>query len=230
VEKVRLRHVNLRFRLSEDENGNPHFTTDGAGEIPIHVVPCESEDQWIDVLNETSEVPFAFAERPPIRFFLIQAPTRSDVVIVSHHIICDGMSLAYLARDLMTYLGDPNAEVEALPNPVLVTLDSIPAEVSLNPIARAILRRMNKKWAREKVVFNQQDYLDLTATYWREYRHVTLPIELSEAQTGALATRCKAEGVTVNTVLAAAFVNAQMELNGGKLPHPIICIAVGLRD
>ena len=54
VEKVRLRHVNLRFRLSEDENGNPHFTTDGAGEIPIHVVPCESEDQWIDVLNETS--------------------------------------------------------------------------------------------------------------------------------------------------------------------------------
>jgi hypothetical protein len=230
LDKVCRRHVNLRACLTDDENGNPYFTTHGAGEIPTHVVPRESENRWIDILNETSETPFAFAERPPIRLFLIQAPTCSDLVIVSHHIICDGLSLAFLARDLLAHLGDPDLEPQVLPNPAPIDLDSIPADVRLNPIARAILRRMNRKWGRERVVFDQQDYLDLTAAYWENYHHVTLPIELSETQTDALVARCKAEGVTVNTALAAAFVNAQMELNGGRLPHPRIGIATSLRD
>jgi len=230
LEEVRRRHVNLCVRVTDDENGAPYFTTDGAGEIAVQVVPWESEDQWIGLLNETSENPFAFDERPPIRFFLLRAPTHSDLLIVSHHIICDGLSLAYLARDLVAHLGDSNLEAEVPPNPVLVGLDTIPEDARLNPIARAILRRMNRKWQSERVVFGQQDYLDLTAAYWDNFCHVTLPIEFSEEQTDALVARCRAESVTVNTALTAAFVSAQIERNGGKLPHPRTGIATSLRD
>lgn len=230
LQEVRRRHVNLRFRLTDDENGNPHFTTDGAGEIPVHSVPWESEDQWVGLLDETSKTPFAFGDRPPIRLFLLQAATHSDLMIVCHHIICDGLSLAYLARDLVAHLGDPDLETEITPDPVPMDLDSIPADARLNPIARAILRRMNRKWQPEKVVFDQQDYEDLTAAYWSNFHHATLPIEFSEAQTNALVTRCRGEGVTVNTALVAAFVIAQMESNGGRLPHPRIGVATSLRD
>ncbi len=229
LDKVCLRHVNLRVRIVDDEHGNPYFTADGAGEIPMHEVPWESEDQWIHVMDETSRVPLAFDERPPIRFFLLQGPDRTDLVIVSHHIICDGMSLAFLAKDLMAHLGDPSLEPEALPDPVQIGLDSLPEDVHLNLATRAILRRMNRKWDQQRVLFDHQDYLDLTATYWSELRHMTLPILFSEAETDELVARCKSEDVSVNTALTAAFAKAQMDENGGKLPHPRIGIATSLR-
>ena len=39
VAKARQRHINLRYRIIEDENDTPWFTTEGTGEIPIEIVP-----------------------------------------------------------------------------------------------------------------------------------------------------------------------------------------------
>ena len=230
VDHVRLRHPNLRVRIEEDENGEPRFTSQGAGAIPIEVLKWESEEQWIGVLEETARVPFDFAERPAIRFFLLRAPTRADLMIVCHHILCDGMSLAYLARDLMKHLGDESLEVEVLPDPISVDSESIPPSVSLNFLVKAILRRINRKWEQERVVFNQGDYQNLTAAYWENIHHATLPIELSEEQTAELVARCRAEKVTVNTALTAAFADALASLEGAKPSSPTLGVAVSLRD
>lgn len=228
--KVNRRHPNLRVRIIEDENGDPRFTSDGAKAIPIEVLPRESDEQWIEVLEKTSQVPFKFAERPPIRFILLASPDKADLVIVSHHMICDGLSLAYLARDLMVHLGDPSRELDVLPDPVLVDRDTISGKLSLNPLVRAILRKINRKWQQERIVFDQQDYRDLTAAYWRNFHHSTLPVELTEAHTSDLVARCRAESVTVNTALTAAFVEAQIHVQGMKPSHSSIGIGVSLRD
>ena len=228
--KVRLRHPNLRIRIVEDEEGNPWFTTQGAEEIPVEVLPRESDEHWLEVLEETSRVPFEFGERPPIRFILLQSPSRSDLVIICHHIVCDGLSLAYLARDLMIHLGNPTLEPEILPNPALVDRSTIPADISMNPLVRAVMRRINRKWQQSRVIFDQEDYRDLTAAYWKNFHHSTLPLELSEAQTSELVARCRAESVTVNTALTAAFVDAQIFVQGMKPSHSSIGIGVSLRD
>ncbi|MFC2079119.1 condensation domain-containing protein [Candidatus Bipolaricaulota bacterium] len=228
--KVNRRHPNLRVRIVEDDTCNPWFTSEGVESIPVEVAPRESDDQWIEVLEKTSQVPFEFDERPPIRFILLASPDKADLVIVSHHIICDGLSLAYLARDLMVHLGDPSRELDVLPDPVLVDRDTIPGELALNPVVKAVLRRINKKWYQERVIFDQEDYRELTAAYWRDFQHSTLPVELTEAQTSDLVARCRAESVTVNTALTAAFVEAQILVQGMKPFHSSIGIGVSLRD
>ena len=228
--KVRQRHPNLRVRVVDDEDGNPWLTSEGAGEIPIRTVQRESDDQWISVVQESCQNPFDFAVRPPIRFILIQSPATSDLVILCHHIICDGLSLAYLARDLMVHLGDPDREVELLPDPVPIDRDTLPEGVSFNPVARFFISRMNKKWQEEKVVFDQEDYVNLSAAYWQRYQHQVLPIELSEAQTSALVERCRAEEVTVNSALTLAFVRAQLIVLGDRPFHSGILVAASLRD
>jgi hypothetical protein len=89
---------------------------------------------------------------------------------------------------------------------------------------------MNRKWEAEQVVFDQEDYRELTEAYWMRYDHQMLTVELSEAETSALVDRCRTEGVTVNSALAAAFVGTQTLVHGWQ-PHPAsIGVAASLRD
>jgi len=230
VSQVQQRHPNLGVRIKEDNDHDLWFTSEGAGEIPIEIVPRESDDHWIQVFHEACQIPFEFEERPAIRFILVQSPSISELVIFCHHIICDGMSLAYLARDLMVHLGDPTRKVKVLPDPVPIDRDTIPKDVSLNAIVRFFMNRINQKWQDDKIFFDQEDYRNLNQAYWNKYTHQMLSIELSEAQTTALVDRCRKEKVTVNSALTAAFVGAQTIVQGDKPHHSSIGVAGSLRD
>ena len=229
VSKVQQRHLNLKVRVYEDENHNLWFTPEGVKEIPIEIVTRESDEHWIDVYHDACKIPFNFDEQPAIRFILVQSPEISELIIFCHHIICDGMSLAYLARDIMTHLGNPTKEVEVLPDPVPMGEDNLPQDVSINAIIKYFINRISKKWKKTEIYFDQEDYKSLNEAYWNKYKHQILPIELSEAQTSVLVERCRNEGVTVNTALTAAFVGAQSLVQESKV-NPSIAIAGSLRE
>ena len=230
VSKVQQRHPNLRVRILEDDEGDPWFRSEGAKDIPVKIVPRKSDDHWSDVVRESCQIPFDFDVRPAIRFILVQSPTTSELIILCHHIICDGMSLAYLARDLMDHLGDPAREVEVLPDPAPIDRDNIPQDVSMNALVKYFINRINRKWKKVKVVFDQEDYTTLNRAYWMNYQHQLASIELSEAQTSELVDRCRTEKVTVNSALSAAFVGAQTIVQDQAPHHPSVGVAGSLRD
>jgi len=230
VDQVKARHPNLSVRIVQDEDGDPLLTTEGAQEIPVVVVPRQSDDHWASVVAESSRIPFEFETHPAVRIFLIQSPAESELVILCHHIICDGLSLAYVTRDILQQLGNPAREVEVLPDPIPIGLDNIAPDVSTSSIVRFFINRMNKQWDSEKILFDQADYRTLTSAYWGRYTHQVLPIELSEDETTSLIERCRNEEVTVNSALAAAFVAAQAIVLDEKSLHPGIGIGASLRD
>jgi hypothetical protein len=230
VSKVQQRHLNLRVRIVEDDDNIPWFTTEDVKEIPIKIISRESDDHWMQIYHQACRVPFEFNERPAIRFILVQSPKISELMILCHHIICDGMSLAFLARDLIIHLGEPTREIELLPDPVPLNLDNIPKEVSLNPIVKFIIKRTNKKWDKDKIYFDQEDYQNLNDGYWKNFTHKMFTVELTETETSEIVNRCKKEGVTVNTALTSAFVCAQYNIQGDKSYHSNIFIAGNLRD
>ncbi|UCG03338.1 MAG: hypothetical protein JSW11_04975 [Candidatus Heimdallarchaeota archaeon] len=230
VNKVQQRHLNLRIRIQEDEDHIPWFTSEGIKDISIEIVTRKSDEHWIEVFHEACKVPFDFEERPPIRFILVQSTQISELIVLCHHIICDGMSLAYLARDLMVHLGDPTREVEVLPDPVPIDKDNLPKNVSINPIVKFFINRMNRKWTKNPIFFDHEDYKALNEAYWKNYKHEMLPVELSEAETSALVDRCRKEGVSVNTALTTAFVGAQYLIQGDKPYLSSIIIAGNMRD
>ncbi len=230
ISKVQKQHPNLRVRIKEDNDHCPWLTSEGAQAIPVEVIPRPSKDHWVEVYKAACQIPFEFDVRPAIRFILVQSPMESEMMILCHHIICDGLSLAYLARDLMLYLGHPNRDVDVLPDPVPIDRETIPRDVSLNPIVKFIIHRINQKWAKQKIYFDQEDYRNLNKAYWLNFRHRMLSVELSEAQTSKLVTRCRQENVTVNTALTTAFVGAQVRVQGSQPYHSTIGIAGNLRD
>jgi NRPS condensation-like uncharacterized protein len=230
VAKVQQRHALLRVRIKDDEDHAQWFTSEGVQEIPIEVVPRRSENDWIKIHAEALKIPYEFETRPAIRFILVQSPDGSELIILCHHMICDGMSLAYLARDLMVHLGDPAREVEVLPAPPPITVDSLPSDVSLSGLAKFLINRIRQKWAEEGVFFDHQDYEILTKAYWDNYNYEILSIELSEEETSALVARCRSKGLTVNSALTAAFSGAQSFVEGEKPYHAKTIVAANLRD
>jgi NRPS condensation-like uncharacterized protein len=230
VVKMQQRHALLRVRIKEDEEHEQWFTSEGVDAIPIEIVPRQSDYQWVDVQKKASKIPFEFNTRPAIRFILVQSPTICELLIMCHHIICDGMSLAYLARDLMITLSEPNWEVDVLPDPVPIDQDNFPPEITVNILTRFFIDRINQQWQAEPIFFDQEDYEALNEAYWRHFTHHMLSVELSEAQTSDLVARCRKENVTVNSALTTAFTGAQTLVRGNKAAHPRIGVAANIRD
>lgn len=230
VKKAQRRHTLLRVRIVDDADHRQWFTSEGVKSIPIDVVQRESDDDWIGIHAEASKIPFEFDCRPAIRFMLVQSPAESDLIILCHHIICDGLSLAYLARDLMVYLGNPEQEVEILSGPLPISLENLPADVSQSRLRRFFINRLNRKWVEEGVYFDNEDYRALTETYWDNYPHQLFTIELTEQQTTALVANCKREKVTVNTAITAAVSGAQRVVQGDQAYLARTVIATSLRN
>ncbi len=229
VEKVQQQHALLRVRI-ESRGDELWFTSEDVQEIPIEVVPRTSENDWIKLHTEDCKIPYEFETRPAIRFILVQSPDVSELIILCHHMICDGMSLAYLARDVMVYLGNPAAAVEVLPVPEPITQENLPDDVALSGLIKYFINRIRRKWNDEIVTFDQADYEALNKAYWDNYNHEILSIELSKTETKALVTRCKKENVTVNTAIITAFSAAQNFVVGKKPHHAKTVSAVSLRD
>ncbi|HKJ28197.1 MAG TPA: condensation domain-containing protein [Anaerolineales bacterium] len=230
VSKAQQRHALLRARIQINDDHSMTFTTDGAQAIPIQTASRKSDTDWITLYTEAAKQPFEFETRPAIRFILAHSPQLSELIIVCHHIICDGLSLAYLARDLMQYMGDAALAVEALPVPPIIDLDNLPHDISQSGIANWLINRMNQTWAEECETFDQLDYETLTKAYWDHFTHKIISIELDETATTALVERCRDENVTVNSAVTAAFSGAQSFVEAEQPYHKKIVVAANLRD
>ncbi|MBI9045482.1 MAG: hypothetical protein JEZ06_13410 [Anaerolineaceae bacterium] len=230
VAKVQQRHALLQVRIKDDKDHNQLFTSEDVQEIPVEIVPRKSKNDWIEIHAEESKIPFEFETRPAIRVILVQAPDVSELIILCHHIICDGISLAYLARDLMEHLGDPSRDVEMLPMPPSIALDNLPQDVALSGFVKSIINRMNQKWTEDSEYFDMEDYKAISTAYWEHFSHEVLTVELSEAETSALVDRSRKEKVTVNSALATAIAGAQSFVEGEKPYHAKVVVAASLRD
>ncbi|MCP4762822.1 MAG: hypothetical protein GY870_13670 [archaeon] len=228
--KVQQKHTLLRVRIEIDENHIPWFVSEGVEEILIEEVSRQSPDQWISEFTELNKIPFEFEKRPAIRFKLVSSPEISELVINCHHIICDGMSLAYLARDIMEHLGDPSKEVEILPNPEPVKNENIPDDVVMKGIVKKVLNNINEKWELEKVYFDEVDYLELTKAYWNKFNHRAISIELSKEQTTQMVEKCRNEKITVNSAIIAAFSGAQSILQDKESYNNEVAVASDVRN
>ena len=230
VYKVQKRHPNLRTRIESDQEGAARFTSQGVEEISIEVVERAEDNTWIHAFDQACKIPFEFDKHPGIRFILVQSPAVSELIIFCHHLICDGLSLAYLARDIMGHMGDPDKEAEILPDPNPIDKNNLPTGVSQSSIVNYFIERINRKWEEEKIIFDQEDYQNLNRTYWSNYRHKMIVIEFSEDETTRLASRCNNENVTINSALSTAILAAQTAVLGEKPVQSKLAVAGNLRD
>jgi hypothetical protein len=148
----------------------------------LEVLPRRSTNEWIDTYHHACREPFGFAVRPAIRFSLLESPTVSEWVNFCHHILCDGFSLAFLAWDLLQHLGNPAQQVTPLSDPRPVSSETLPQGVSIKPLVRLVVNRINTSWTAEAVYFDDQDQDDaaIHESYWSAFDHRMIPVDFSK--------------------------------------------------
>ncbi|MFX1451213.1 MAG: condensation domain-containing protein [Promethearchaeota archaeon] len=230
IKKMQLRHPILNAKL-KPEGKKLFLEANKILEIPLEVIDRVSDSQWKEEIIQQHKIPFKMEQGPLIRFILLHSTEISDLIIFCQHTICDGMSLAFLARDIMIYLGNSKKEVELLPPAPLVNENNIPSDIKPNLMIRIFGKKINKKWEKSEYIFDYDDFYALHKGYYNNYTYKAHLYMLSKEDTEALINACHNNEVTVNTALMIAFVIAQNQLNP-EFPKYLqnLSFAVNLRD
>jgi len=229
--KVQLRHPLLNARLILAENGIPWFTSESVGVIPITVIKRTSDADTKDDFHKQLVSPFDFnSDKCPLfRVTWLTGEQDSDLILCSQHTITDGMSMAFLIRDIITYLNNPTLKVEVLAAPA--------NEEDL--FAPKIRRSIPKTALRAKIILfllkfyhyflfgfgKRKKELDLQ----RISKHDDIKVHswmLTEKQTEEFLRNCKQRRISVHSAICTAFlpdistINNPVDLRN-RLNYPI---------
>jgi len=228
--KIREQHPLVGVRVYLDENYEAWYTTENVPENPLKVLQRSSEKDWYQELLKQYKIRFEIEKGPLARFVLLQSPEISEIIIICHEVICDGTSLAILARDLLLYIGNPDRKVQKMSEPPLATPGNFPTDIKLGKPIMFAVNTMNKQWQKKKVIFDDEDIDNIFRAYWDNYRFNVISVELNENETSDLIEKCKQHGVTVNSVLNTAFLAARYSIQGNfKGGRRNIMLPVNLR-
>lgn len=225
VEKVCRKHPFLRSRIVLRDDGTAYFTTDGAQEMRLKVRQKTSDDDYVKVIEEEDRIPFEMDKGRLARIILLESETRPDIVVYAHHIICDGLSLMYMIRHLMEFLADPSKNIEVT-EPISYAKQLLEAYPP-NFLKRFMMKRINSKWAKRKVIFGEDDLLKLHKKVHPD-KHVYVAFSMQDTTT--LRDRCRAEGVTINSAIITAILTAKRQIPELVERRDEIGFAVNARD
>ncbi|EKQ54660.1 MAG: hypothetical protein B655_0651 [Methanobacterium sp. Maddingley MBC34] len=214
INTARKMHPLLGAKITFDDDNNAWFSTDNVPQPNVKITPRVSNTQWFEELQQEITIPFDLEQGPMIRFMLVHSEKVSELVIICNHCICDGMSLAYLVRDLLSYCVSPEKEIEVVPPQNMV--DFLPKKgFSISSIMmRLFMAHANRKWKKKPYTFKYEDSVAIQNTYWDKNRFNTVLLELDPNQTRDLSKRCRENGVTVGSAVNAAFIAAREEIKG----------------
>jgi len=212
--KVRQQHPLIGVRIYMDENDDPWYTNEKVPENQVKVVQRMSDNDWNRELLNEYKIRFKLSAGPLARFVLLQSPDISEVLIVCHHVICDGTSLAILARDLLSYIGNPDRKVQEMSEAPLATPDNFPIDVKIGKAIAFAIKKMNEKWQKYKVIFDEEDEDNIFRAFYDNHDYKVISVELDEKATSKLVEECKNHGVTVNSALNTVFLAARNTVRG----------------
>lgn len=235
INKATILHPLLSSKVIYDKDNTAWFHNDNVPEIPFRVVKWKDENQWQEELAYENKIPFKLFEGPLIRFVLIKSPEVSDFMVYCQHAICDGRSIKYLIRDILTLAVEPKMEANPLLLPPLLSSEGLSSLNSSKGYQKSLLKfiinGMNSKWERDMMTFDQEDFDNIHKAYWQEHEYRIECIELSREQTMNFTAKCRQQGVTVTAALGTAFLAAHYELCGSfKKNQKTVALPIDLRN
>ncbi|MEV0031788.1 amino acid adenylation domain-containing protein [Nocardia sp. NPDC050793] len=197
------RHPNLRVAFAEDAEGNPLQIVLDHVELPWQFLDLADESDPAVALERVVAADlvrrFPMDVAPLLRFALIRsAPDAYHLLVTAHHILIDGWSMPLLMRDLLTLyaLGADGARLpQARPyRDYLAWLDAQDAEAS-----RAAWRTALAGVTEPTPLAPVDPAREIASGVG------VVELGLSEDETAALGKLASEAGVTVNTVVQAAW-------------------------
>jgi NRPS condensation-like uncharacterized protein len=203
MDRVCKRHPLLRCSIEIDSDHNAWFVP-GAKPVEIEYYKQEKMPDWKIWHIKTDNTPFDFMRGPLLKACVIMGTSQTEIIILGHHIIGDGIGYLNLAKDILAALdGRPETAPHLPPANDTFLKGGKPGLLS-----RLYAKKLNTAWRKNKVHFSEDDYRD----FFRDYRARFIPRlhvdSLNEAELKKLTELCKANRLTVNELITSAFAAA----------------------
>ncbi len=105
LDAVHLRHPLLSVCIVKPEGSAPRFHHLSDALVPLRVVEGDtSVSRWESEVGWEMSQPFLPRQTPLLRAVLLYESHRAVCILVAHHSIADGLSLAFVFRDLLQAL------------------------------------------------------------------------------------------------------------------------------
>ena len=230
IRKMLVTYPLFGVRLEWNDDGVHRSTTEGAAKVPLKLYPRESDDGWIQVLNEEHEIQINPSSGPLTRFILVKGAEESELIIFCHHSISDGRSLQLALREVLLHLKDPDRKPPTFTDAPAQTLEILPDGVSMGRLRSTMIGRYNKKWIEDgPTVFDEEDLHNLRETFWKNSEYRIELIEFDEDATQKLIEVSRSNDVTLNSTLNMALAKARIETLGDYDGKALVGSAVDTR-
>ncbi|MFI1396046.1 amino acid adenylation domain-containing protein [Streptomyces sp. NPDC020681] len=196
------RHAPLRAGFRQRPDGRPVQLITEAAQLPWREVDLSAQDESVrDALAaavgaDERASRFDLARPPLLRCALVRfGPERSSLMLTFHHIAADGWSLPVLHRELMASYGQDRAPLPEV----------APYRAYLRRLAGRDHESARDAWRAALAGLDEPTHLVTAAADGSPLRPEQVRVELSERTTARLTDRAREHGVTLSTVVQAAW-------------------------
>ena len=220
LDRVQRKHPMLRCSV---EDGDPPTMVleDAPQPIPLRITERIDDEEWQRQSHIERETRFDTARAPLMRLTWVRGRDAQgevgELVLACHHVICDGMSMLTLLREILALCADPALDIG--------THTGFNALEDILPAQALSDRRVRRSAAWKALAFRLFFSLRRRRKPVPQGEFFVLHWKLSREDTAALAARAKAEGVTVFAAMSVAFSLAFRTVKGaaatGKIFSPV---------
>jgi Condensation domain len=199
--RVQRKHPALRTLIREERDGL-YYEEDCAPEVPLRVLRRVEEDDFRRESQLELTTVFAF-DQPQLRAIVLQSERETDLLLVTSHRICDGMSMLTIVREVLRAL---HKDEELIPYAPITTRDMIgdyhPPQPWKGKLTASLLNGLTRLIPPSRRASENKEH----CLEWAADR----------ALADALKQRSKAEGVSIHAALVVALDRALFTVLGKK--------------
>ena len=115
--EAQLRHPLLRISIQSGPDGPPCFHEHANIPIPLRIVPEENSVTWTVEMAKELATPILLNGAPLVRITVLRKSGGSTLLLSMHHSIADGLSSAFVIRDILEALSGKPLQPLALTDP-----------------------------------------------------------------------------------------------------------------
>jgi hypothetical protein len=194
LDLAQRRHPLFSVCIEKNGNSHPHFHQETATPIPLRVVQGNQViERWESEIELELSKPFDARQAPLVRAVLLHEANRAVCILVVHQSIADGLSIAFVIRDLLRVLS--GSSIHLLP--VIPSHEEI-LGVTRNRLGPAELSKESNTAPARPAVYLAKDYS----------RPRVRGLRLTPALTTKLRQRARREGTSVHGALSSALALA----------------------
>ncbi len=199
--RVQQKHPALRALISKERDGL-YYEEDCAPEVPLRILRRVEEDDFRRESQFELTTVFPY-DQPQLRAVMLQSERESDLLLVTSHRICDGMSMLTIVREVLRSL---HKDEDLIPYAPITTRDMIgdyqPAQRWKRKLTASLVNGFTRLIPHSRrAPENNEHCLEWTA---------------DRALSDTLKQRCKAEGVSIHAALVVALDRALFTVLGKK--------------